>query len=183
MAIFSFIGVELVAVTASEAKYPRDDLPNATRRIFWLTFGLYLAAIFFVSLNVPYSEWQLSPSAAPSRSSPFIIAIKEAGIKVLPGFVNGAMLFASWSTTNTQLFVASRTLYGMAARVSAETHPWLSVLSRTTKQGVPMTAIFVSCIFTPLAYLQCGKQSAKDVSSGPYAIALLVIARTRLTSV
>ena len=158
---FSYIGVEIVAITASEARYPRDDLPQAARRIFWVTFSLYLAAVFSVSLNVPHTDCNLQSIFGDTRPttgrlSPFIIAISNAGIDFLPGFVAACLVFCSWSTTNTQLYVASRTLYGMAARLDLDTHPYATIFSRTTKNGVPMTAIFASCALTPLAFLQLG---------------------------
>lgn len=167
---FSYIGVEIVAVAASEAKYPRDDLPPASRRIFWTTFTLYAAAVFSVSLNVPHTDCFLqdifhNTRAPTGQVSPFIIAIKNAGIDFLPGFVNAALLFATWSTTNTELYVASRTLYGMAARLDPETHPYLSIFGRTTKNGVPMTAIFASCSLAPLAYLQVNKSDPSTLLS------------------
>ncbi|KAI5840897.1 amino acid permease/ SLC12A domain-containing protein [Tricharina praecox] len=167
LAAFGYIGIEIVAVTASEAKYPRDDLPRATKRIFWLTFSLYLAAIFSVSLAVPYTDGGLSnlfdPRNATGDLSPFVIAIKNAGITFLPGFVSAALIFANMSTANTSLFVASRTLYGMAVKLDHDTHPVLSVFRHTTKNGVPLAAIFASCIFAPLAYLQCGGGNAQEL--------------------
>jgi amino acid transporter len=110
IAAFSYFGVEIVAVTASEAKYPRTDLPGAARRVCLLTIGLYVSCVFFVSLNVPYTNEKL-PSLShqtAAENSPFVIAIRSAGIDVLPGFISGAMLFSSWSTCLTSLFVASR---------------------------------------------------------------------------
>ncbi|KAI5776456.1 amino acid permease-domain-containing protein [Geopyxis carbonaria] len=169
IAAFAYIGVEIVAVTASEAKYPRDDLPRATRRIFWLTFSLYVSAVFFVSLNVPYTDAGLlnlyDQRPTTGNLSPFVIAIKNAGIDVLPGFINAALLFASWSTTNSSVFVASRTLYGMATKLDPAEYRYLSILGRTTRKGVPMTAIFASCIFAPLAYLQCGGKDPQELLS------------------
>jgi amino acid transporter len=109
---------------------------------------------------VPYTDpdllnlYDLRP--ATGHLSPFVIAIKNAGMDFLPGFVSAAILFASWSTVNTSLFVASRTLYGMAVKLDPSDYPRLSVFRQTTRNGVPLPAIFASCIFAPLAYLQCG---------------------------
>jgi amino acid transporter len=38
-------------------------------------------------------------------------------------------------------------------------------MARTTPKGVPMIAIFVSCIFAPLAYLQCGGSNPQKLLS------------------
>ncbi|KAI5814191.1 amino acid permease/ SLC12A domain-containing protein [Pyronema omphalodes] len=159
LAAFSWVGVEIVAVTANEAKFPRDDLPRATVRIFGTSFAVYLSSIFFVSLVVPFTDPGLldlyDPRQTTSDFSPFIIAIRNAGIEFLPGFISATIFFATWSTINTSLFVASRTIYGMAVKVDPIRYPRLAILSQTTQKGVPLMAIFASCIFSPLAYLQC----------------------------
>ncbi|KAF8534540.1 amino acid permease/ SLC12A domain-containing protein [Trichophaea hybrida] len=169
IAAFSWIGIEIVAVTANEAKYPRDDLPRATKRIFGVTFCLYVAAVFFVSLVVPYTDPNLlnlyDHRPTTGHLSPFVIAVKNAGMDFLPGFVSAAILFASWSTVNTSLFVASRTLYGMAVKLDPSDYPRLSVFRQTTKNGVPLPAIFASCIFAPLAYLQCAGENPQKLLS------------------
>jgi len=92
-----------------------------------------------------------------------VIAIRNAGIDFLPGFVSAALVFANMSTANTSLFVASRTLYGIAVKLDHHNHPLLSVFRHTTKAGVPVAAIFASCIFAPLAYLQCGGGNAQEL--------------------
>lgn len=150
--------------------------------MFWLTFCLYIAAVFSVSLVIPYTDPNLlnlyDPRPATGHLSPFVIAIRNSGIQVLPGFVSAALLFASWSTTNTTLFVASRSLYGMAVKLDHENHRYLSILRRTTQSGVPVPAILASCIFSPLAYLQCGgsnPQKLLSVFSQVETVACLIV--------
>ena len=143
---------------------------------------MYLSAVFSISLVLPYTDPALpnlyDPRPTTGNLSPFVIAIKAAGFDVLPGIVSVAILFASWSTTNTTLFVASRTLYGMAVKLEPENYPTLSLLRRTTHGGVPLAAILASCVFTPLVYLQCGgsdPQKLLAVFSQVETVACLIV--------
>ena len=68
---------------------------------------------------VPYNSPDLlnankNPKAVGNASaSPFVVAIKSAGIKVLPGFLNGCILLFVFSASNSDLYIASRTIYGL----------------------------------------------------------------------
>jgi yeast amino acid transporter len=102
LAVYAFIGVELVAVTAAEAKYPTHDLPLAFGRIYILAIIIYTLSALLVSLNVPYNDPRLLPlngvSTILSTRSPFIIATEDAGFgSTLPGFINGCFVFAAFT--------------------------------------------------------------------------------------
>lgn len=96
-------------MTAGEAKRPRRDLPTAARYMYLLPVGFYLVAILLVGLNVNYldpriyhshiswypeSEPRLDGIATVLRS-PFVIAIKNAGIKFLPGFLDACFIISA----------------------------------------------------------------------------------------
>lgn len=141
-------------MTAAEAKYPKRDFPFAAKCTWLVTIFLYVSSVLFVSLCVPWNNQNLwNPDSKVNGSvSPFVIAMKEAGIAALPGVANAGFLFAAWTAANTQLYVASRTLYGMCQGMTPATNPLLWPLGRTRKKnGAPAMAILVSCIFTPLA--------------------------------
>lgn len=156
-ALFSYIGVEIVAVTASEARRPKSDLPKAAQRIFWITATLYVLTAIVIPLNTPFNDPDLTDSSLRiTQNSPFVIAAKRSGFKLLPEIMEWSFVVVSWSTANTGLYVASRTLYGMATRVD-EKHTWIKILANTTERYVPVPAILCSLIFAPLAYLQCSQ--------------------------
>lgn len=52
-ALFSYIGSELVAVTAGEAQNPRETIPRAVRATFLRIFIFYIGGVFAISLIVP----------------------------------------------------------------------------------------------------------------------------------
>ena len=103
------MGGEIVLVTAGEAKRPRRDLPTAARYMYLLPVGFYLVAIFLVGLNVnyldpriyhPHISWYPASEKRldgiqTALQSPFVIAINNAKINVLPGFLNACFVFSA----------------------------------------------------------------------------------------
>lgn len=153
-------------MTAAEAKYPKRDFPFAAKCTWLITIGLYVSSVLFVSLCVPWTNPKLlhPGSKYTGAVSPFLIAIDEAGIAVVPGLANAGFLFTAWTAANTQLYVASRTLYGMCQGMTPRSNPFLWPLGRTRKHnGAPVMAILASCIFAPLAYLLCAANNAQKV--------------------
>lgn len=110
MAMFQFMGSEMVLVTAAESISPRKDLPIAARYMYILPISLYLIGIFLVGLCINYLDLRLphphitydtNPrlnGISTAESSPFVIVIQTAGMRVLPGFLNTAFIFASLTT-------------------------------------------------------------------------------------
>ena len=105
--MFQFMGGEIVLVTAGEAKRPRRDLPTAARYMYLLPVGFYLVAILLVGLNVDYLDpriyhshisWYLEPrldGIQTAHRSPFVIAIENAKISALPGFLDACFIFSA----------------------------------------------------------------------------------------
>jgi amino acid transporter len=100
---FSFIGTEIVAVTVGEARNPRRAVPRAIRRVFFRIVTFYILGIFVISLIVPYNDPRLLSDTGNAASSPFTIAVSNAGIKVLPSIVNAIVLVAAWSAANSDV--------------------------------------------------------------------------------
>lgn len=108
IAMFQFMGGEIVLVTAAEAESPRQDLPTAARYMYLLPVSLYLVGIFLVGLCINYLDPKLPhphvdyyPTGSrldgitTGTRSPFVIVIQTAGIPGLPGFLNAAFLFSA----------------------------------------------------------------------------------------
>jgi yeast amino acid transporter len=106
IAMFAFIGVEILVVTAGEAKDARRDLPVATRRMYLITIFLYVVSAIIVSSNVGYDDPQLEPyngvpKTVSSSNSPFIIAIRNSNLAAKSHFEAAykAFFFVSAATT------------------------------------------------------------------------------------
>jgi amino acid transporter len=104
----AFLGTEIVAVTVGEARNPRRAVPRAIRRVFFRIVTFYILGIFVISLIVPYNDPRLLSDTGNAASSPFTIAVSNAGIKVLPSIVNAIVLIAAWSAANSDVVSIAR---------------------------------------------------------------------------
>lgn len=82
--------------------------------------------------------------------------MNRLGIKGLPGLVNGLILVSIFSTTNSFVFAASRSLYGMSQAGRAP-----RFLTRVNKQGVPYLCVGLTLLVSCLAYLSVSEGTVK----------------------
>lgn len=176
-AAFSFAGTEIIGVAVGETANPRKNVPKAIKRVFWRILIFYVLAVFTVGLVVPYTDPRLLNGSSNASASPFVLAISNAGIKVLPSIVNAVLLTVTWSAANSDLYASSRTIYALALE-----HKAPAFLRKCTKSGLPVWSIAVTSLFGPLAYLSCGSGGAEtafgylyDVSAISVIIAWIVI--------
>ncbi|EJD51892.1 hypothetical protein AURDEDRAFT_111470 [Auricularia subglabra TFB-10046 SS5] len=155
-AAFSFIGTEIVAIAAGEAKNPRRNLPRAIKRVYVRILLFYMGGTFIIGLLVPSNEPGLSLGAEDARGSPFVIAIQNAGIKVLPSIINAALLSSAWSAASSDLYTSSRALYGLALSGNAP-----RIFSRTTKNGLPLVSIIFCTAFGFLSYMATSESAGE----------------------
>lgn len=79
-AAFSFQGMELVAIAASETQNPRRNIAKAVRRVFWRIAIFYILGIIISGMLVAYDDQDLLNSSGNATESPYVIAIQRAGI-------------------------------------------------------------------------------------------------------
>lgn len=91
--------------------------------------------------------------------------MNRLGIPVLPSIVNAAILVSLFSTTNSFVFAASRSLFGMAQRGQAP-----KILMRTNKRGVPYVAILLTLAVGCLAYLSVSAGAVKVLNWWIYLV-------------
>lgn len=118
MAAYTYAGVESVVIAAGEAENPRKNLPKAVRRVFWRLLFFYIFGSLAVGVLVPYNDtallMALATGAPGAASSPWVIAIKRAGIPVLPSIINAVILSSACSAGNAFLYNGSRYLMSLA---------------------------------------------------------------------
>lgn len=83
-----------------------------------------------------------------ASASPFVVAIISAGINVLPSIINACILIFTISAANSDQYIATRTLYGMAKDGNAP-----RIFAKCTKRGVPYVAFAFTGCFMGLAFL------------------------------
>ncbi|ODQ66100.1 amino acid permease [Nadsonia fulvescens var. elongata DSM 6958] len=158
-AVFAYLGTELVGVTVGEAQNPRRNIPRAIKLTFYRIIIFYCVSILFIGMCVPYNDpalLQASKAKTSASASPFVVAIKNAGIKGLPAVINAAILLFVFSASNSDLYIATRTLYGLSVNGKAP-----KIFSKTNKSGVPYYALLLSSAFCGLAYMNVASNSAK----------------------
>lgn len=147
-ASFSFIGVETVVISAAEAINPHKSIPNAARRVTWRIGFFYILGALLIGLIVSPINGDLVTGTGNANSSPWVIAIKNAGINILPSIVNSCILVSAWSAGNSYCWVGSRMIVAMTTDGQLP-----AFFGRTNASGVPYVAVITSWLFGPLAYL------------------------------
>ncbi|KAI0750026.1 amino acid permease [Daedaleopsis nitida] len=145
---FSFIGTEIVAIAAGEAKNPRRNLPKAIKRVYIRILLFYICGVIIIGLLVPSNEGDLNLKTSNAAKSPFVIAIKRAGIAGLPSVLNAAFLTSAWSAASSDLYTSSRALYSLAIAGNAP-----KFFAKLTKHGLPLPALVFNALFAALAYM------------------------------
>lgn len=153
-AAFSFAGTELVGLAAAETANPRKSIPTAVKQVFWRITLFYMVSLTLVGLLVPYTEQKLlaTNGGANARASPFVIAITNAGINVLPSIMNAVILIAVLSVGNSSVYGSSRTLAALADQRQAP-----KILGYIDRKGRPLVSIGVSAACGLLAFFAGSK--------------------------
>ncbi|KAI1139626.1 proline-specific permease [Hypoxylon sp. FL0543] len=152
-AVFSFAGVESLAMAAAETQNPRRAIPRACKRIFIRVLLFYMLAVFVVGLLVASDDERLDDSSGTAAQSPFVIAASAAGISAIPSVVNAIVITSAWSASNQALLAGTRVLFGLALKGQAP-----RVFLRTTSWGTPYVCVllYTACMFLSFMSLSSG---------------------------
>ncbi|UQC77944.1 amino acid permease [Colletotrichum lupini] len=149
VAAFAFGGTELVGLAAAESDNPRKAIPMASKQVFWRIAFFYIVNLFILGLIVPANDPRLlGSSGANTKASPFVLAIQDAGIKVLPSIFNAVITIAVISVANSCTFGSTRTMQAMAERGMAP-----RFLAYVDKQGRPLWCVLIQIAFGLLAFI------------------------------
>jgi len=147
-ASFSYQGVELVAIAASETENPRRNISKAVRRVFYRIAVFYVLGILMIGMLVSYADPELLRATGTAAQSPFVIAFNNAGVKVFPHIINACIFTSAFSAGNSFLFCGSRILYGLALRGQAP-----KILAYCTRNGLPIFSVLVTSCFAFLSFM------------------------------
>ncbi|KAF9448030.1 general amino acid permease AGP2 [Macrolepiota fuliginosa MF-IS2] len=158
-ASFTIAGPDYVAMTAGEARKPRQVLPKAFNSVFYRLTTFFVLGSLSVGIVVPYNDPDLlnaiSNAHPGAGASPYVIAMQHMGIKVLPHIVNALVLTAVYSAGNSYVYCASRTLYGLALEGKMP-----RFLTRCTGRGVPIYCVGITLAISAMAFLQLSNNAA-----------------------
>lgn len=158
-ASFTIAGPDYVAMTAGEARKPRQVLPKAFNSVFYRLTTFFVLGSLCVGIVIPYDDPDLLSAISNAHpgagASPYVIAMQHMGIKVLPHIVNALILTAVYSAGNSYVYCASRTLYGLALEGKMP-----RFLTRCTGRGVPIYCVAITLAISASAFLQVSNNAA-----------------------
>src|SRR5215471_7156648 len=134
--VTSYMGVEIIAVTAGEAENPEVTIPRAMRSIVWRLILFYVLAIAVMVTMVP---WNQASGSSTLSGSPFVTAFAAAHIPFAAAIMNFVVLTAALSSMNTNLYLATRMLFSLGREGYAP--QWIGKVSHN---GVPHRALLAS---------------------------------------
>jgi amino acid transporter, AAT family len=107
--MFAYNGVELIGVTAGEARDPGVVLPRATNGIIVRILIFYIGALAVIMALLPWNS--LSSSV-----SPFVFVFEKLGVPGAASLINLVVITAASSSCNSGLFSTGRMLWSLAQR-------------------------------------------------------------------
>jgi amino acid transporter, AAT family len=133
--VTSYMGVEIIAVTAGEAQHPEVTIPRAMRNIVYRLIFFYVLAITIMVTMVPWNQ----TGASTLSGSPFVMAFAAAHIPFAASIMNFVVLTAALSSVNTNLYLSTRMLFSLGRGGYAP--KWMGKVS---SNGVPHRALLAS---------------------------------------
>nr|WP_323745157.1 amino acid permease [Actinomyces haliotis] len=133
IAVFAFVGTELIGTTAAEAEDPEVTLPRAINAIPVRILLFYLGALAAIMCVTPWRE-------VSADSSPFVAMFTLAGLGVAASVVNFVVTTAAASSANSGMYSTSRMLFGLAEAGQAP-----AVFAGLSKRSVPAPALLLTC--------------------------------------
>ena len=135
IAMFAFVGVELLGTMAAETKDPEKNLPKAVNAIPTRIIIFYVLSLVMIMSVTP---WNL----IPADKSPFVSLFLFAGIGGAALIMNLVVLSSVMSSMNSGVFSTSRMLFGLARSGQAP-----QALAELSNRAVPAKGLFFSCAF------------------------------------
>lgn len=167
MVIFSFIGVELIGLTAAEAQNPRVTLRNAINQLPVRIILFYVLAILAILLAIPWNK-------ISTNSSPFVQALGATGIRNASSIINFVVISAAISSTNSILYGAGRLLFSVTFHGKGK---WNQTFGHLSHRQLPQNGLILSAILiglAPLITLIIGDQAFNFISCTSTSMFLII---------
>ncbi|UKS66103.1 amino acid permease [Rossellomorea marisflavi] len=126
LVVAAYQGVELIGITAGEARDPKNTLTKAIQSIIWRILIFYIGAIFVIVTVYPWNELN-------SIGSPFVATFAKVGITAAAGVINFVVITAAMSGCNSGIYSAGRMLYTLGVNGQAP-----KSFTKLSRNGVPL---------------------------------------------
>ncbi|WP_122533039.1 amino acid permease [Pseudomonas viridiflava] len=155
--MFAFGGIEVIGITAGEAKDPQRSLPSAINAVPLRILLFYVLTLFVLMSIYPWSQ-------IGTQGSPFVQIFDNLGIASAATILNIVVISAAVSAINSDIFGAGRMMYGLArdgqapasfAHLSRQGVPWMTVvvMGVTLLGGVVLNYLIPKDVFLLIASL------------------------------
>lgn len=134
MVMFAYGGIEIIGITAGEAKNPAVSIPRAINSVPLRILVFYVGTLFVIMSIYPWNQ-------VGTHGSPFVLTFQHMGITFAAGILNFVVLTASLSAINSDVFGVGRMLHGMAEQGNAP-----KVLAKTSSRGIPWVTVLVMTV-------------------------------------
>ena len=129
--MFAFGGIEIIGITAGEAKDPQRVIPKAINAVPLRILLFYVLTPFVLMAIYPWPQ-------IGSQGSPFVQIFSNLGIGSAATILNIVVISAAVSAINSDIFGAGRMMYGLAQQGQAP-----KGFAQLSKQGVPWMTVVV----------------------------------------
>jgi len=133
--MFSFVGSELIGVSAAETDEARRILPKAIRQYMVRLLLFYIGATLIILILTPW------PNLISEHASPFVLVFDKIGIPAAADILNLVLITAAVSVVNSGTYSNGRMLLGLANQGNAPRS-----FARLNRSHVPARGIIFSSL-------------------------------------
>lgn len=141
MAMFAYVGIEMIGLSAGETENPEKTIPMAIDSLIVRIIVFYGGALFVILSIFPWHE-------IGQVGSPFVAMFEKLGLRQAAGIVNFVVVTAALSSCNAGIFSGGRLLYGLSLNAYAP-----AVMKKISRTGVPFIAILTTVSIASLGTL------------------------------
>lgn len=162
-AAFTIVGPEYLSMVAGEAVNPRKTVKAAFKTTYWRYGIFFIGGALCVGIVVPYNDAgliaKLDGGSGTGAASPYVVAMSNLGVEVLPHITNALLVTSIFSAGNSYVYCSTRSLYAMSLDGHAP-----AFFQKCTKSGVPIYAFIMPMLFSLLSFLSVSAGSAKVIT-------------------
>ncbi len=167
MVIFSFIGIELIGLTAAEAQNPKVTLKNAINQLPVRIILFYVMSIVAILLVIPWPK-------VSTTSSPFVQTLGATGIRNASSIINFVVISAAVSSTNSFLYSAGRLLFSVTFGGKGK---WNETFGHLSRRQLPKNGLILSALLmalAPFVTLLIGNKAFNFIASTSTSMFLII---------
>ncbi len=132
--MFAYGGIEIIGITAGEAKDPAASIPRAINTVPLRILVFYVGTLFVIMSIYPWNQ-------VGTNGSPFVLTFQHMGIAAAAAILNFVVITASLSAINSDVFGVGRMLHGMAERGHAP-----AMFATVSRRGIPWVTVLVMMV-------------------------------------